>query len=115
MRKIIWAILCSGIFSTAMAAHNQNFDQQYQTWRSKQQSVQTQSSSASPQQAKGVSLNQASAIELQQQLTGIGEKKAQAIIEYRQQHGKFRQIDELKNIKGIGDKLFEKNRDKLRL
>lgn len=36
---------------------------------------------------------------------GIGEKKAEKIIAYRDEHGKFSSIDELKNVKGIGDKI----------
>ena len=36
---------------------------------------------------------------------GIGEKKAERIISYRDEHGKFGSVDELKNVKGIGDKI----------
>jgi len=38
---------------------------------------------------------------------GIGEKKAERIIAYRDEHGKFESVDELKNVKGIGDKIVE--------
>lgn len=61
-----------------------------------------------------ISLNNASLTELQQ-LNGVGEKKAQAILQYRQQNGKFKSIDELQNVKGIGPKLLEKNKAKLSL
>ena len=40
------------------------------------------------------------------ELTGIGDKKAEQIIAYRQEHGKFNSIDDLKNVSGIGDKTF---------
>jgi competence protein ComEA len=50
-----------------------------------------------------------------QQLSGVGEKKAQAIIDYRNQYGKFKNVEELKNVKGIGPSLYEKNRSQLGL
>lgn len=54
-------------------------------------------------------------VEQLQKLKGIGAKKAQAIIDYRQQHGPFQKIEELKNVKGIGEQTFEKNRTQLAL
>lgn len=46
-------------------------------------------------------------------LTGIGESKAKSIIEYRNTNGDFKDINELKNISGIGDALFDKIKDKI--
>ncbi|QNU03953.1 ComEA family DNA-binding protein [Peribacillus butanolivorans] len=46
-------------------------------------------------------------------LSGIGTSKATAILEYRDTIGKFKQIDELKNVSGIGDKTFEKLKDSI--
>ena len=45
-------------------------------------------------------------------LKGIGESKANLIIEYRN-HQSFKSIDEIMNIKGIGNKIFENIKDKL--
>ncbi len=45
-------------------------------------------------------------------LPGIGETKANAIIEYRNTHG-FQSIEDLKNVKGIGDSTFEKIKEYL--
>ncbi len=42
-------------------------------------------------------------------LKGVGKKKAEAIIHYRQQHGGFRSIEELDAVKGIGPKLLAAN------
>ncbi|MFE4425862.1 ComEA family DNA-binding protein [Peribacillus butanolivorans] len=46
-------------------------------------------------------------------MSGIGTSKATAILEYRDTIGKFKQIDELKNVSGIGDKTFEKLKDSI--
>jgi competence protein ComEA len=46
-------------------------------------------------------------------LSGIGPAKAQAIIDYRTQHGGFKSVDELKDVKGIGAKRFEKLKPEL--
>lgn len=59
-----------------------------------------------------VNINTASAEELQT-LTGIGEKKAQAIIDYRTQNGNFQSIDQLTEVDGFGEKTVEKLRDSI--
>jgi competence protein ComEA len=46
-------------------------------------------------------------------LSGIGPAKAQAILDYRTQHGGFKSVDELKDVKGIGAKRFEKLKPEL--
>ena len=61
-----------------------------------------------------VSLNQATLEEFQT-LPGIGPAKATAIINYREEFGKFNSVDELTNVSGIGQKTLEKLRDYLEL
>ena len=46
-------------------------------------------------------------------LSGIGPAKAQAILDYRTQHGGFKSVDELKDVKGIGARRFEKLKPEL--
>lgn len=41
-------------------------------------------------------------------LPGVGQKTAEGIVSYRNEHGPFQSIDDLKNVKGIGDKKMEK-------
>ncbi|TSC95989.1 MAG: competence protein ComEA [Candidatus Berkelbacteria bacterium Licking1014_2] len=59
-----------------------------------------------------INLNTASLSQLDS-LPGIGPVYAQRIIDYRQANGGFKSIDEIKNVKGIGDKTFEKLKDKI--
>ena len=55
-----------------------------------------------------INVNTASAEQLAE-LKGLGVKKAQSIIDYRQAHGPFTNIADLMNVKGIGVKFIEKN------
>ncbi|MGI9950097.1 ComEA family DNA-binding protein [Vibrio hyugaensis] len=52
---------------------------------------------------KAVNVNRASASELAASLPGVGEKKAQAIIDYRKKNGKFKNASDLTNVPGLGD------------
>ena len=67
-----------------------------------------------PAQA-AVNLNTADAAAIAKGLNGIGLKRAQAIVDYRKQHGPFRSVDELALVKGIGPKAIERNRAAIRL
>lgn len=46
-------------------------------------------------------------------LNGIGPKKAQAIVDYREENGSFQTIDDLTNVSGIGEKTLENMRDEI--
>lgn len=59
-----------------------------------------------------VNINTASEAELDA-LPGIGAAKAKAIVEYRKAHGDFKTVDDLKNVKGVGDKVFAKLKDQI--
>lgn len=56
-----------------------------------------------------VNINSASADEMAS-VPGLGEKKSQAIVKFREKHGPFARVEDLKKVDGIGDKLFEKIR-----
>ena len=58
-----------------------------------------------------VDINSADAAQLDKVLIGVGAAKAEAIIEYRKANGPFKSADELANVKGIGLKTVERNRD----
>jgi|TARA_B100001971_G_scaffold208955_2_gene231655 competence protein ComEA len=52
-----------------------------------------------------IDLNQASAVQLES-LPGIGERTAERIIEYRRQNDGFKKVEELMNVRGIGERSF---------
>ena len=123
------------LIATSLQA-NSKFDQDYAKWQAQQQAIDarlkaqkagqdpnyylsrpsTSTASATQSVATGpkVNINRASVTELQQ-LSGVGQKKAEAIIQYREQNGSFKTVNDLQNVKGIGPKLLEKNRARLAL
>ena len=62
-----------------------------------------------------VNINKASAEEISDVMTGVGLKKAVAIVEYRKKMGAFKIVDDLLGVKGIGPATLKKNRHKLKL
>lgn len=62
-----------------------------------------------------VDLNSADAATLAKELDGIGMARAQAIVEYRERNGKFRSVDEMLNVKGIGPSVLEQNKANLQV
>ena len=61
-----------------------------------------------------ININKAGLEELQQ-LQGIGEATAEKIIQYREEHGDFKQREDLKNVSGIGDAKFDAIKDSIRV
>ena len=134
IRSFGWLMLCMISFTYA-----QQYDHNYLKWKETQQAqdeklklqgkvptspnhylsrpivqpVAVVKQGATISQGK-INLNTATVDELQQ-LNGIGLKKAQAIIDYRVKQGKFKNIEELNNVKGIGPKIFEKNKNLIRV
>ena len=60
-----------------------------------------------------VNVNAASAPELASALVGVGQSRAEAIVQYREAHGDFVDEDELMAVKGIGRSVIEKNKGKI--
>lgn len=65
--------------------------------------------------AQPVDVNSADAATIAASLNGVGESKAQAIVAYREANGPFQHIDELVNVKGIGLKTVDRNRELIQL
>ena len=59
-----------------------------------------------------VNINTADVKELMT-LTGVGRKVAEKIVEYRDSHGPFKKVDELKKVEGVGTGVWEKNRERV--
>jgi competence protein ComEA len=131
--KLILTIILSWFFVSN--SYSQSFDQSYDKWKAQQQARDQQLAKqpnnnyylSRPTQQAGsrqvaaktvqgdkISLNQANVQQLQS-LNGVGEKKALAIVEYREKNGGFKTVEEITNIKGIGPKLLEKNKSRLML
>lgn len=66
-----------------------------------------------PAAAARINLNTANASQLAQALNGVGQAKAEAIVAHRKQHGPFKSVAELTDVKGIGPAIVERNLDKL--
>ena len=93
------AAMCAGVVPAAMAA---------------KESVAEVTVATAAESAR-INLNSADAAALQSGLVGIGETKAKAIVQYRDENGPFSSVDDLLEVKGIGAKTLEKNRDRLRI
>lgn len=62
-----------------------------------------------------VDINSADAATIARELQGIGLSKAQQIVAYREKNGAFKNVEELRKIKGIGARTLERNRANIRM
>jgi competence protein ComEA len=62
-----------------------------------------------------VNINAASAEQISEALKGVGQSKAEAIVAYRDANGQFKHVDELVNVKGIGIRTVDINREYIML
>ncbi len=78
-------------------------------------SVSEPETSSAPAYTLPLPLNTATAEQLSAALPGIGEVIAERIVAYREEHGGFVSLEELRNVEGIGEKKLEAIRDLLTL
>jgi competence protein ComEA len=62
-----------------------------------------------------VDINTADAGTLARELNGVGAARAQAIVAYRNEHGPFKSVDDLRLVKNMPQKVIDRNRELLRL
>lgn len=77
-----------------------------------QSTINNSADSTKSQSNSKININSADLSQLQD-LNGVGEKKAAMIIEYRNQNGKFKSVDDLANIKGFGTKTIDNLREQV--
>jgi competence protein ComEA len=65
--------------------------------------------------ASPLDINTATAAEFSAVMSGVGVKKAEAIITYRDANGPFDSVEQLTKVKGIGNVLLDRNRDLVRV
>lgn len=105
--------LAEGQQSTQSNIQEQSDNKDKLTPSSKMQQNQNQASgkagesTTSANTTTKVNINTANLVELQN-IPGVGEKKAQTIIDYRNKHGAFKKVQDLTKVKGIGAKSFQK-------
>lgn len=75
--------------------------------KSTMQQAQNMTSATTESDIKPINLNLAQTSDLTE-IPGIGPSKAELIINYREEKGGFKTVEELKEVKGIGEKTFEK-------
>ncbi|WP_288130218.1 ComEA family DNA-binding protein [Microbulbifer sp.] len=74
-----------------------------------------ESSAQASVEMQSVNVNTATAAQLAEALDGVGEARAELIIQYREEKGGFSSVEELLEIKGIGMATLEKNRERIQL
>ena len=68
-----------------------------------------------PLMTGAVDINHADAETLARELNGVGESRARAIIDYRENYGAFETVEDLLNVRGIGVQILDANRDNIEL
>ncbi|MCC8372611.1 MULTISPECIES: ComEA family DNA-binding protein [Photorhabdus] len=105
---------CGGQFAIAAEQVKDKVAKTVSTTSHSSSEKQLQQQEALKVEEKGkVNINTASAEELAKALNGIGVKKAQGIVEYREKHGAFTTVEQLQEVQGIGPVFVERNRNKL--
>lgn len=77
--------------------------------------LQAQESSAGPPTVATININTADAADLAAGLTGVGPSRAEDIVRYREAYGPFTTVEQITEVKGVGQSTLEKNRARITL
>ena len=121
MKHLFSSLFIAGAMLSTQAIAEENTAEQAQPQPQPQPQPQVQQQTAvqAPSQtvqqsvSDRLNINTASASEIQKALIGIGAKKAEAIVQYREKHGNFTVAEQLLEVQGIGKATLEKNRDRI--
>lgn len=108
IKKLLTSIMIAGTLLSAPTAFAEKTPPKMEA--KAEETVQPKTTAAVVEQ---VNINTASAAEIQKALIGIGAKKAEAIVQYREKHGAFTAAEQLMEVQGIGKATFEKNKDRI--
>ena len=115
MKHLFSSLFIAGAMSGTQALAEENTSEQAQPQTQVQQQTAVQAPSHTVQQTVSdkLNINTASVSDIQKALIGIGAKKAEAIVQYREKHGNFTVAEQLLEVQGIGKATIEKNRDRI--
>ncbi len=82
-------------------------------WMQPQAYAQQQQPSVTVQEQPKVNINEADAAALSKALRGVGPRRAQRIVHYRETHGPFESLEELTQVRGIGKRVLQWNKERI--
>ena len=113
MKHLFSSLFIAGAMLSTQALAEEKTSEQAQPQTQQQTAVQAPSQTVQQTVSDKLNINTASASEIQKALIGIGAKKAEAIVQYREKHGNFTVAEQLLEVQGIGKATLEKNRDRI--
>ena len=113
MKHLFSSLFITGAMLSTQALAEEKTSEQAQPQTQQQTAVQAPSQTVQQTVSDKLNINTASASEIQKALIGIGAKKAEAIVQYREKHGNFTVAEQLLEVQGIGKATLEKNRDRI--
>ena len=113
MKHLFSSLFIAGAMLGTQALAEEKTSEQAQPQMQEQTAVQAPSQTVQQTVSDKLNINTASASDIQKALIGIGAKKAEAIVQYREKHGNFTVAEQLLEVQGIGKATLEKNRDRI--